>query len=124
MTGTGEQRGVVHVEVTQADIDAGEPGNCVTCPVALAARRALSVLGGVVVFDDMLSWIEQGVRWAVALPPQARRWVQDFDLLGGDGYVNVPEPEPFGFEIDLRDSAFPDDVDHPWPGAGPPGAPS
>lgn len=44
----------VKIDVTQADIDAGEKGDCGKCPIALAVDRAIPGAINISVGDDMI----------------------------------------------------------------------
>jgi hypothetical protein len=72
----------MRIAVTQCDIDAGERGDCLWCPMVIAARRATRKRCLV----DFADWsrrrlvlIIDGMGIVATLPPDARRWVKDYD---------------------------------------------
>jgi hypothetical protein len=90
----------VIVEVTQADIDRGVPGDACGCPVALAATRATGKL--VSVGPVTIRYAHNMHR--VKLPAAAERFIHNFDLHPEQGRV---VPNPFTFEIDLPEGDTP-----------------
>jgi hypothetical protein len=85
----------VTVSVTQADIDAGLPGDCIVCPIAQALCRALPG-ARVRVYTDVVHI--DGTR--IVVPGVARRWIYAFDR--ADQVV-----EPFTFELRLTRRRWP-----------------
>jgi hypothetical protein len=83
----------LHVDVTQADIEAGETGDCSNCPVALAVRRA-AVAAGLPDAD----WVEVCFprikigHVAFSFPRGIGQFVDDFDA--GESV------RPFSFDLD------------------------
>jgi hypothetical protein len=72
----------MRTRLTQRDIDAGERGDCLLCAMTLAANRATHRRCRV----DFTGWacrrlvlIIDGVGVVATLPPEARRWVKDYD---------------------------------------------
>lgn len=76
---------IVHIEVTQQDIDDGKRSNCNECPIALAASRALKdkiEFNYVHVNPRSCGfWKEDDPYFmgAINLPPNARAFVHKFD---------------------------------------------
>jgi hypothetical protein len=71
----------MRIRVTERDIDAGERGECLRCPMTLAANRATGKFCWVDFKDRakrQLMLVIDGVG-CVPLPPEARRWVKNFD---------------------------------------------
>jgi hypothetical protein len=71
----------MRIAVTERDIDVGERGDCLYCPVALAADRATGKCCRV----DFKDWAKRQLVLVIdgvgclPLPPEARRWVKDYD---------------------------------------------
>jgi hypothetical protein len=82
----------VTIDVTQEDINDGEPGTCWGCPIALAASRALPYAEDVSVGADMLTVGE----YDADLPMLASDFVHRFDN-------GKPTGGPFAFEVELPD---------------------
>jgi hypothetical protein len=82
----------MRVEVTQADIDAGEPHACDRCPVALAVLRAMrDDADEVAVAANIISCYRDNVEITFSMPRTVRVFVKAFD----DG-----EPvSPFAFDL-------------------------
>lgn len=88
------------VTVTEDDIRNGTPGNCETCPVALAAKRAYPEASDVYVYEKEISVVVTGgychtTSYQQWLPDAARNFVRDFDAKGADAV------EPFSVELEL-----------------------
>lgn len=86
------------ITVTQDDINLGEKGKCNSCPIALAAQRALHTdavtVGSAAIFGKMT---EQGEFEDIyELPPEARDFIVTFD----DPFREY-EMEPFTFVATL-----------------------
>jgi hypothetical protein len=81
----------VTIDVTQEDIDSGEPLSCNSCPIALAAERAgfadVSV-GGYLWFVNT-----DGLRLRASIPPVALEFIGDFD--------NEETVVPFSFSVEI-----------------------
>lgn len=78
----------VRIDVTQDDIDHGEPLAPCECPVALALRRifpgaAVAVIVGEMAVDG----------WLINPPAAVNAFIEDFDHQGQD------IPGPFSFEL-------------------------
>jgi predicted RNA-binding Zn-ribbon protein involved in translation (DUF1610 family) len=81
----------VLVEVTQADIDAGEQEECESCPVALATRRAT---GWPCRVDGVTIEVFHDCRWhGHDAPAEVESFVDDFDH--GDVVL------PFSFHLEV-----------------------
>lgn len=80
------------IDVTQADIDAGQPKSMRECPIALACKRA-SQRSDVYVGDVSLQLVDHFGH----LPEIAQHFVEDFD----DSAAYAIKLEPFSFEIEL-----------------------
>jgi hypothetical protein len=72
----------MRIRVTQRDIARGERGDCLLCAITLSANRATGRRCRV----DFTGWccrrlvlIIDGGAIAASLPPEARRWVKDYD---------------------------------------------
>jgi hypothetical protein len=83
----------VRVNVTQRDIDRGEPQECERCPIARAAKRA-----GIVNAKVMEGWLDvqyfpPSGECGVTLPDPAMRFIEEFDRNCGVA--------PFAFELDV-----------------------
>jgi hypothetical protein len=96
------------IQVTQEDINAGEAGNCYSCPLALAIRR---------VCPGSLPWVQSlGVGWRTShkhgpvdsspLPREATAFIDRFDV--------KRDVSPFSFVLALKPST----VDHVAHNAG------
>lgn len=85
----------VLVEVTAADIAAGEQGRCLECPIALAISRAMGQPCG----TNGYMWFTQEGRKDGMLPLSAKSWIIGFDF---DCSSAV---KPFSFEIEYREAA-------------------
>ena len=85
---------VLHVEVTQEDIDRGEPVEALCCPVAHALRRAGAphpmVLRGNCLLDSESNRPDR--RW-IELPEEVARFVMRFD--------NGHDVAPFAFDLEV-----------------------
>jgi hypothetical protein len=90
------------VTVTQARIDAGEPGVCANCPIALAFWAALPdasniEVSGVSPDDGSPAFAEiwlEGARLYYRLPSEAGLFIEEFDN-------DIDSVEPFTFEAEL-----------------------
>ncbi len=74
--------GLLTVHVTAGDIAAGEPQTCATCPVALAARRALGApveVGYSLIEAYACPGEEDAPAAAWALPAAAQDFIVRFD---------------------------------------------
>jgi hypothetical protein len=84
----------VIIQVSQSDIDAGEPRSCDLCPIALALHRATDGESYAVHADEIKPRVRRlqpnGPRFP--LPYAAQLWICRFDH--GDPVA------PFEFEID------------------------
>ena len=78
------------IQVTQREIDDGEPGNAESCPVALAIMRTLDVDDVRVKYAEI--WIE-GQKFEA--PLKVCGFVENFDDEDGD------IPEPFEFDLEM-----------------------
>lgn len=98
-------RTTVRVDVTQADIDAGERDSCEKCPIALALNRLLiSGLGITVEATDVLFWGVSGypeddesadpALHSLELPPVASDFIERFDR--GESVT------PCSFQVSVR----------------------
>lgn len=72
------------IEVTQADIDKGTPGDSCRCPVALAVARQLGIEaaeGNLAVMDRMVKVHYEDYRWRdrYRLPVEAEDFIEAFD---------------------------------------------
>lgn len=92
---------IITIEVTQADIDSGTPGEPCMCPIALAVQRALPFLD---------PWIDEEVigdalngSWDIPLPPTAIAFIRAYD----DFPVNAAEFRPFSFDVEVPDEMLP-----------------
>jgi len=93
---------VLTVQLTDADVECGQPGDCKTCPWALAVIRAACAAGlddkgqlQVKVFGDTAMLKLADERWYVALCPFAiREFVRRFDHAGA-----IPAERP---TVELR----------------------
>lgn len=88
------------VYVTQEDIDTGEPGECGTCPVAIAANRATGLWASVSNFslclfdykpDQTTSFLSHPAAFQMELPEIVVQFIYAFD----DG----TSVSPFSFTI-------------------------
>lgn len=87
----------ITVNVTQEDIDNGEPDDCSECPVALAIWRELPLFRGVRVNRDGIYLVDMDNRvYERDFPHGVLNFIGLFDE---GGYV-----EPFSFELDLEPS--------------------
>lgn len=68
----------VEVQVTQTDIDQGQPCDAYNCAVKLAVARATGMQVSVHVKD---MWLMDGNKFKarIAIPPQVVAWVDRFD---------------------------------------------
>ena len=97
----------IKVEVTQADIDAGEPCCAGTCPIARAMTRALG--RPIAVCSRFWSYADEQ-NTAYCMPPSASAFVRDFD----DGHIEamreirgLSTPKPFSFELEIVEYVHP-----------------
>lgn len=82
------------INVTQEDIDNGDPVDACGCPIALAANRAMNRITGT---DGAELEVYNGtecVAWA-ELPDVASKFVRDFD--------NYRPVSPLTFQIQIAD---------------------
>lgn len=79
------------IHVTREDIDLGERGSCLSCPIALAVKRQADIAS---VRVEVAS-IRVGSAKAI-LPDEARRFVDHFDY-GRDVH-------PFSFDLPIDDA--------------------
>lgn len=80
------------IQVTQDDIDLGEPGNCDRCPGALALNHQLG--GQWSVFDDLLwRFTDDGPCDEFEIPRELRDFADDFD--------NLRPVSPFSFDLNV-----------------------
>ena len=116
-----EERIEVDVEVEQLHIDLGVRGSCATCPLAIAARRALKdrglLAGGEVVevaggecnvYAPYQSHIGEGL--TIAGASGLYRWVRGFDLpWAAEAFIsafdNLRPVEPMRFTMTERETA-------------------
>lgn len=82
---------IVHVEVTQEDIDKGQRRTCNICPVALALYRTVPACSPWVqtTTASIQGW--QGPR--AHLPLVARKFIEEFD--------HAQPVEPFAFDLEF-----------------------
>lgn len=83
------------VEVTQDDIDNGQPRKGESCPVALAINRAIGqgycIVGqAILIFNDANGWTYANGR-TYAMPRIVRQFIHEFD--------NIRTGTPFTFEL-------------------------
>ena len=81
------------IEVTQAHIDAGRPGNCCACPVALAIQEALPKVWNVSVASFIRLKATDGTYVDCLVPPAVSVFIDAFDD-GGPKRV-----QPFTFNL-------------------------
>jgi hypothetical protein len=94
---------IVRIEVTQADIDDGEPGEPCTCPVALAIRRIGPDCDPQV--DRLCVVFGEGSGYCEAeLPAAATRFIDDFDRLCGVFADYRSRFAPFAFDVEIPGS--------------------
>lgn len=77
-----DSRKEIKIQVTQEDIDRGQPHHCENCPIALAVKRVLlnegvpfyhlSVDGGIEFYIDADRYIWEGNK-------ESKQFVKDFD---------------------------------------------
>ena len=74
------------IRVTQAHIDAGQPRNCGSCPVALAVTEACKDVPGFGWAAAELDWLlllggngEPGLLFKARTPPEAEQFMNRFD---------------------------------------------
>ncbi len=87
----------LHVNVTQGDINKGVPSSECLCPIALAANRAVRQAGlgaRLVRVNRVKLMISRAA--PKSLPPEARRFIDEFDYYGGRWV------KPFGFDFDFE----------------------
>jgi len=84
---------VIHVEVTQEDIDKGEPGDPGCCPVAMAATRAIPDGVPRVRFTKFELRTERIVL-QLSSPDEVVKFVRAFDY-----ERSSPEVRPFSFDL-------------------------
>jgi len=83
------------IHVTRDDIDRGRQGDCKSCPVALALRRAVRC--DFAVGDQLVSFYpEEGGLFHRPLPPNVVDHINVFDVCG--------EMHPFSFALDLPET--------------------
>lgn len=96
------------INVTQKDIDGGYRCSSFSCPIAIAATRAISSLAsrearaclGVDVDGSNLLFFRHDMPDDLKpVPHDQHDWIVAFD----DGKANV---KPFSFEVDIPDSDF------------------
>lgn len=80
------------IEVTQADIDAGESQSCTACPIALAVQRVFPECRIEVTERAMYLYRGEELEARANTPRTAARFVRLFD----QGFP----VEPFTFEVD------------------------
>lgn len=76
------------IDVTKEDIEAGKPREATSCPIALAATRAVGhqmYMGSSLLHSGDMQWF--------FVSPEVSGWIHDFDA-GRD-------VEPISFEVDL-----------------------
>lgn len=86
----------MRIEVTQTDIDKGEPGDCLRCPVALAFQRVPKVIGDAVVTDGEIELVledKPDVYTEFPSPCEVSDFIRAFD--------KGQPVTPFAFDLDL-----------------------
>lgn len=96
------------IQVTQADIDAGQAGSCTMCPIALATARAFGVEVGLInsrgrndVWVEHYHVVVSGRDYP--LPAEACAFIEAFDYDSDCGMCPPFDPalvSPFTFELD------------------------
>jgi hypothetical protein len=79
----------MRIDVTREDIEVGEAGGCLTCPVALALNRAT----GLEWFVDRDAARIRGDQTWLRLPAEVADWIAEFDAK-----ESWSEFDPFWFE--------------------------
>jgi len=80
------------IQVTHEDITSGRPGDCIGCPVAIAATRVFN-RECLVDFDSILvSSTPWDDRMTFRLPTNVRRRIRRFDM--------TAQMRPFTFELE------------------------
>ena len=74
------------IKVTQKDIDTGSPDDCELCPIAIAAKRVIT--DAHIQVSSIVLYVNDDRR---TLPPEAQKFVRDFD--------NGKPVSPMEFEI-------------------------
>jgi len=85
----------VIIQVSQSHIDNGVPGDCLGCAMAMAINEALSTDGCIVTGPTAHVYLSDEL--VVALPPEARRFVYEYDL------GKTPQ-SPFSFALTLPEA--------------------
>jgi hypothetical protein len=67
---------MIHVMITQEDIDLGLKSNCLSCPIARACKRIPELLDVAVSHGTVRSFATGN---SYALPVKAQNWVELFD---------------------------------------------
>lgn len=66
------------IVVTQEDIEAGQPGQSGSCPIALAIKRTISDASYVEV-DQYCYWEHDGDIFSASMPNEAQQFINHFD---------------------------------------------
>lgn len=82
----------IKIDVTQDDIENGEPLRADRCPVNLAAERAF----GVPCRTNRMLIVVDSTDHCATLPTRAQDFIYNFDLRRWDH----PDIEPFSFEVE------------------------
>jgi hypothetical protein len=87
---------LIHIDVTQNDINNGTPGLCASCPIAIAASRAMESgvrVGLVRIFLDDFTCAAPYLS-AGRMPPEALRFIDAFD--------HHQPVAPFSFDVEME----------------------
>lgn len=92
------------IQVTMAHIRGGTPGDCDSCPVALAMFEAGLLHPSV--YNNFINWVENGVQKTVPTPAIVQAFLNRFD----DPAEEVPQIkewslslfQPFEFELPVE----------------------
>ena len=96
----------IKIEVTGEDIADGQPNNCRECPVAIAARRAVTMPGLVVYVAQKRRWrrarlqlvIDEQIMDTIPLSFRASIFITYFDNFGPNSFL----VRPFSFFINIE----------------------
>ncbi len=81
---------LVEVDVTDREIEQGQPGKCYFCAVALAlakSAQALDPTGGARVTRDDMEMFVKGIRYVSPLPRIVEVFIENYDCGGPVGPI-------------------------------------
>jgi hypothetical protein len=87
---------LLHIRVTQRDIDRGVQRDCFRCPVALAVKRAFKAAA--VWVREIIIVTKAGSQHTYVTPLEAQDFLECYD----SAILEFESPRPFSFTLDAR----------------------